>query len=130
MADWKANYAISGARFELATLWLTAGGCKTLNALFGVAYDRSTLNPEPQLGNFWATNHREARRWESKVEFHFHKSRVANGVAPLPFLQLVSVLNGSIQYAGPYHWIITALFGASKEHKLKDLTNRSESFPH
>jgi hypothetical protein len=26
--------------------------CETLNALFGVAYDRTTLNPDPQLGNF------------------------------------------------------------------------------
>ena len=31
------------ARFELATLRLTAGGCKTLNALFGVAYDPEHL---------------------------------------------------------------------------------------
>jgi len=28
---------------------------RNLNALFGVAYDRSTLIPDPQLGNFWAT---------------------------------------------------------------------------
>jgi len=43
------------ARFELATLRLTAGECKTLNALFGVAYDPDHLKSGPQLGNFWAT---------------------------------------------------------------------------
>src|SRR4030088_1380051 len=34
-------------------------GCETLNALFGVAYDRTTLNPDPQLGLLWATFMRE-----------------------------------------------------------------------
>jgi len=27
-------------------------GCENLNALFGIAYDGTTLNPDPQLGNF------------------------------------------------------------------------------
>src|SRR5258705_11971507 len=27
-------------------------GCETLDALFGVAYDGTTLDPDPQLGNF------------------------------------------------------------------------------
>jgi hypothetical protein len=36
------------ALFELAN----SRGCETLNALFGVAYDRTTLTPDPQLGNF------------------------------------------------------------------------------
>src|SRR5216684_488137 len=38
------------ARFELATLRLTAGECKTLNALFGVAYDRDHLKSRPSVG--------------------------------------------------------------------------------
>ncbi len=38
------------ARFELATLRLTAGECKTLNALFGVAYDREHLKSRPSIG--------------------------------------------------------------------------------
>jgi hypothetical protein len=38
------------ARFELATLRLTAGVCKTLNALFGVAYDREHLKSRPSVG--------------------------------------------------------------------------------
>ena len=33
-------------------------GCETLNALFGVAYDRTTLNPDLQLGNFGQPNER------------------------------------------------------------------------
>jgi hypothetical protein len=37
-------------------------GCETLNALFGVAYARTTLNPDPQLGNFWATQERHLKR--------------------------------------------------------------------
>jgi hypothetical protein len=36
-------------------------GLQTLNALFGVAYDPEHLNPDPQLGNFWAT------KWVNKV---------------------------------------------------------------
>jgi len=36
-------------------LSVNSRGCETLNALFGVAYDRTTLNPAPQLGNSWAT---------------------------------------------------------------------------
>jgi hypothetical protein len=31
---------------------LNRPGMQALNDLFGVAYDRDTLNPEPQLGNF------------------------------------------------------------------------------
>jgi hypothetical protein len=38
------------ARFELATLRLTAAGCKTLNALFGVAYDPEHLKSRPSVG--------------------------------------------------------------------------------
>ena len=38
------------ARFELATLRLTAGECKTLNALFGVAYDGEHLKSRPSVG--------------------------------------------------------------------------------
>jgi hypothetical protein len=34
--------------------------CETLSALFGVAYDQTTLNPDPQLGKLWAT-YREER---------------------------------------------------------------------
>jgi len=30
-------------------------GCETLNALFGVAYDRTALAPDPQLGKLLAT---------------------------------------------------------------------------
>ena len=39
---------------QVAILRLTAGECKTLNALFDVAYDRDHLKSRPQLGNFWA----------------------------------------------------------------------------
>jgi len=44
---------------------------QTLNALFGVAYDRTTLNPHPQLGNFWATYGREERRGRRLRDFAF-----------------------------------------------------------
>ena len=40
------------ARFELATLRLTAERDKNLSAASGVAYDGTTLDPDPQLGNF------------------------------------------------------------------------------
>ena len=45
----KANLA-PRARIELATLRLTTGECKTLNALFGVAYDREHLESRPSVG--------------------------------------------------------------------------------
>jgi len=35
---------------QVATLRLTAGECKTLNALFGVAYDRDHLKSRPSVG--------------------------------------------------------------------------------
>ena len=40
-----------------------------LNALFGVAYGRSTLNPDPQLGNFWATEFEDKNGWRSTSHF-------------------------------------------------------------
>src|ERR1700682_568702 len=36
--------------FEFPTFWLKAGECKTLNALFGVAYDREHLKSRPSVG--------------------------------------------------------------------------------
>jgi hypothetical protein len=51
---------VGAPRFELGTSCAQASGVnrlglQTLNALFGVAYDREHLNPDPQLGNFWET---------------------------------------------------------------------------
>jgi len=46
----KAAELAPRARFELATLRLTAGQCKNLSALFGVAYDREQHKSHPSIG--------------------------------------------------------------------------------
>ena len=50
------------ARFELATLRLTAEGCKTLNALFGVAYDPERLKSRPSVGQLLGNRISEKRK--------------------------------------------------------------------
>ena len=45
------------ARFELATLRLTAGECKTLNALFGVAYVQERLESQSSVGQLLGNLH-------------------------------------------------------------------------
>ena len=42
----------SPGRIRTSNISVNSRGCETLNALFGVAYDRTTLSPDPQLGNF------------------------------------------------------------------------------
>ncbi len=54
------------ARFELATLRLTAEMIENLSALFGVAYDRTILNPDPQLGNFGQPVHSISWRYPDR----------------------------------------------------------------
>jgi hypothetical protein len=55
LTHWLKRELAPRAKFELATLRLTAGGCKTLNALFGVAYDPEHLKSRVSVGQLWAT---------------------------------------------------------------------------
>ena len=48
----------SPGRIRTSNISVNSRGCETLNALFGVAYDRTTLNPDPQVGNFGQPNER------------------------------------------------------------------------
>ncbi len=50
LTHWLKRELAPRAKFELATLRLTAGGCKTLNALFGVAYDPEHLESRASVG--------------------------------------------------------------------------------
>jgi hypothetical protein len=55
MVDWKANYAISGL-LQTSNPSVNSRGCETLNALFGVAYDREHLKSRPSFEQLWATH--------------------------------------------------------------------------
>jgi hypothetical protein len=60
---WPVSDALTGhlvrhIEFRTSCLLVNGRGCETLNALFGAACDRTTLNPDPQLGNFGQPNER------------------------------------------------------------------------
>src|SRR5712664_1542979 len=45
----------SPGRIRTSNISVNSRGCKTLNALFGVAYDRELLESRPSVGQLWAT---------------------------------------------------------------------------
>ena len=59
------------ARFELATLRLTAEDCRTLNALFGVAYDRERLKSRPSVGQLLGNQLKRRKAVESNCIPYF-----------------------------------------------------------
>src|SRR5713101_5225539 len=46
----------SPGRIRTSNISVNSRGCETLNALFGVAYDREHLESRPSVGQLWATN--------------------------------------------------------------------------